>query len=50
MGNQKRSVYDFFMFVCGPADFVALSRSDAGALDLFAEDGSFHPERARYLT
>jgi hypothetical protein len=50
MGNEKRTVYDFYMFVCGPADFVALSRSDAGALDLFDEDGSYHPERARYLT
>jgi len=49
MGNEKRSVYDFFMFACGPADFVALSRSDAGALDLFGEDGAYHPERVRIL-
>jgi hypothetical protein len=49
MGNEKRSVYDFFMFVCGPADFEVMSRSDDGAEDLFAGDGSFHPEHARFL-
>ena len=49
MGNEKRSLYDFFMFVCGPADFVQLSRTGNGAEDLFAPDGSFHPERARLL-
>jgi pimeloyl-ACP methyl ester carboxylesterase len=49
MGNEKRSLYDFFMFVCGPADFVLLSRTGNGAEDLFATDGSFHPEQARLL-
>jgi pimeloyl-ACP methyl ester carboxylesterase len=49
MGNEKRSVYDFFMFVCGPADFIQLSRTDGGADELFAADGSFMPERTRVL-
>jgi pimeloyl-ACP methyl ester carboxylesterase len=50
MGNEKRSVYDFFMFVCGPADFVQLSRADGGADELFGADGSFLPEQGRALS
>jgi hypothetical protein len=37
------------MFVCGPADFIQLSRTDGGADELFAADGSFMPERTRVL-
>jgi hypothetical protein len=50
MGNEKRSVYDFYMFVCGPADFVQLSRADGGADELFGADGSYRPEQGRALS
>jgi hypothetical protein len=38
-GNDKRSAYDHFMFICGPFSFERLV-ADRGAIDLVRPDGS----------
>lgn len=40
MANERRAQYDFFMFVCGPAEFARLSNAPGGPLDLIQSDGS----------
>jgi pimeloyl-ACP methyl ester carboxylesterase len=41
MANERRAPYDFFMTICGPADFEKLSLAPNGAVDLFDGDGTF---------
>jgi hypothetical protein len=39
-GNEKRSAYDHFMFVCGPFNFERLVSEPQGAVSLVHPDGS----------
>jgi len=39
-GNDVRSVYDYFMLICGPRTLAAVSGAENGAADCVAADGS----------
>jgi hypothetical protein len=40
MANERRSSYDYFMLVCGPAPFWQTVNQANGPVDLYAADGS----------
>jgi hypothetical protein len=40
MANERRSMYDYFMLVCGPLPFATTLAAPRGPAELFAEDGS----------
>jgi len=40
MANERRTAYDYFMLMCGPAPFRQTVESPNGPADLYAEDGS----------
>lgn len=40
LANEKRALYDYFMFVCGPVAFRDLIRAKRGPIDFIADDGS----------
>ena len=39
-GNDKRSLYDYFMFVCGPVSAKSQTLAPDGAISMIGEDGS----------
>jgi len=41
MGNERRSVYDYFMMVCGPIPFARSVRTTGGPVELIGADGTF---------
>jgi pimeloyl-ACP methyl ester carboxylesterase len=40
MANEKRSTYDYFMFVCGPIPFSHCTLSPTGPVELIGSDGA----------
>jgi hypothetical protein len=40
MANERRTMYDYFMLVCGPLPFATMLAAAHGPAALFAEDGS----------
>jgi hypothetical protein len=40
MANERRTAYDYFMLMCGPAPFRQTIESPNGPADLYAADGS----------
>jgi hypothetical protein len=46
-GNDVRSIYDYFMLVCGPCTLETLARAENGAADCVAPDGSLVREPPR---
>jgi hypothetical protein len=40
MANERRSIYDFFMMVCGPIPFARSVRLPAGPAELISPDGT----------
>src|SRR5215813_1492981 len=40
MANERRTVYDYFMLMCGPAPFFHTIMQPNGPDDLYAADGS----------
>jgi hypothetical protein len=40
MANERRSIYDYFMMVCGPIPFLCSVLAPAGPIDLIAPDGA----------
>jgi hypothetical protein len=47
MANERRSVYDYFMMMCGPAPFARTVVQPNGPDDLYAADGSLIEIAAR---
>lgn len=43
LANEKRALYDYFMFVCGPVPFAELVDDRSGPVRRFAADGSLLP-------
>jgi hypothetical protein len=39
-GNDKRALYDYFMFVCGPVSAKSQTMAPDGAISMIGEDGS----------
>ena len=39
-GNERRTVYDYFMFVCGPVAAEQQARSPEGAASQISDNGS----------
>ena len=39
-GNDVRSIYDYFMLICGPRPLEALARAENGCADCVAPDGA----------
>jgi hypothetical protein len=46
MANERRTAYDYFMMICGPAPFARTIMQPNGPDDLFAADGSLLDEVA----
>jgi hypothetical protein len=40
MANERRTIYDYFMLICGPASFWQTVNAPNGPDDLYAADGS----------
>jgi pimeloyl-ACP methyl ester carboxylesterase len=40
MANERRSMYDYFMLVCGPLAFATVINAPGGPAELFADNGS----------
>jgi hypothetical protein len=45
MANERRTAYDYFMLMCGPAPFRQTVESPNGPADLYAADGSLRSAR-----
>jgi hypothetical protein len=41
MANDRRSIYDYFMMVCGPIPFTHAVRTPLGPIELIGPDGAF---------
>jgi hypothetical protein len=41
MANDRRSIYDYFMMVCGPIPFTQTVRTPSGPIELIETDGAF---------
>jgi hypothetical protein len=41
MANERRTAYDYFMLMCGPAPFRRTIRQPNGPADLYGADGSY---------
>lgn len=47
-GNEAKSIYDYFMLICGPCTLETLARAEEGAAGCIAPDGALvreHPRR-----
>jgi thioesterase domain-containing protein len=44
MANERRTQYDYFMLICGPAPFRQTISQPNGPVDLYAADGSLHEQ------
>lgn len=47
-GNDVRSVYDYFMLICGPRNLAAAAGAENGAADHVAADGSLVRESPKH--